>query len=89
MLTLARENRWDKVAELEAARRVQIETFFSAPVPVGDSSEVTAAIHQLLRMNDEIAKLGVQARDSIGSEHRVRQLGNKATRAYRRCASKA
>lgn len=87
MLRLAQEGEWHRVAESEAARRTQVELFFITPVSADESSEVASVIREVLRLNEQVAELGVRERERIGNEQRTCNRGEHARRAYRRCVA--
>ncbi len=88
MLEHARDGHWHRVAELEAARRAQVEVFFANPVTADDGADVAAAIREVLRFNEQVTRLGMQARDRVCEQHREQKIGDKARRAYRQCAAR-
>jgi hypothetical protein len=83
----ARDGVWQEVTELEAVRRKKVETFFATPVTDTDSADVAAAIREVLRLNQTVTELGIQARENLGNACRLQQVGNKARRAYSECTA--
>ena len=82
MLIMARKNHWQQVAEMEAERRRLVQCCFQRPVPEHDASDVAAAIGEILRLNEEIAELGQQWRDRLGTEIHAHKTGRAASTAY-------
>lgn len=85
MLSQARDNEWERVTELEAKRRELVLVCFRQTTPEQDSPDVAAAIKQILHLNQEVAELGRQFRDQLGTEIHTRKVGRAASAAYLSC----
>ena len=85
MLSQARDNEWERVTELEARRREMVLVCFQQTTPEQDSPEVAAAIREILHLNQEVAELGRQYRDQLGSEIHTHNVGRAAAAAYLGC----
>ncbi len=79
---MARDNQWQRVVELEAERRLLVQSCFQRPTPEQDAPEVAAAIRKILRLNEEVAELGQQWRDRLGTEIHTHKAGRAASAAY-------
>jgi len=86
MLAKAGDNEWGLVAEIEARRRELVMGCFPQPAPQQDTSEVAAAIKEILRLNQAITDLGKRYQDRIGTEIHSNKLGRAASAAYLGCA---
>ena len=86
MLAKAGDHEWGLVAEIEAGRRELVMRCFQQPAQQQDSSEVAAAIKEILRLNQEISDLGKRYQDQLGSEIHTNKLGRTASAAYLGCA---
>jgi hypothetical protein len=82
MLIMARENQWRQVAEMEARRRLLVQSCFQRPTPEQEASDVVAAIREILRLNEEVAELGQQWRGQLGTEIHAQKVGRAASAAY-------
>lgn len=85
MLSQARDNEWERVTELEAKRREMVLVCFRQTTSDQDSPAVAAAIREILHLNQEVAELGRQYRDQLGSEIRTHNAGRTASAAYLSC----
>ncbi len=86
MLELARDNAWERVAELEEARRMLVMQSFHTPTSKQDSATVAAVIREILSLNQQLTDLGKAHRQHLGNELRTNQVGRTAQQAYRGCA---
>lgn len=86
MLAKAGNHEWQLVAEIEARRRELVTRCFRQPAQQQHASEVTAAIKEILRLNQEITDLGKRYRDQLGTEIHTSKLGRTASAAYLGCA---
>ena len=83
MLVMARENEWERVALLEAERRVMVQGCFERATREQDAPEVAAAIREILRLNQEVANLAGTWKDQIGADIRTQNVGRAASAIYR------
>ncbi|GAB5413235.1 MAG: hypothetical protein Cons2KO_08380 [Congregibacter sp.] len=65
MLDLARDGDWDQVAELERARRGDLQECFAAPVSPEHGELVAEALAVMLHLNEELMSLIAGARDAV------------------------
>jgi hypothetical protein len=59
---------------------------FQQPAQQQDTSEVAAAIQEILRLNQAITELGKRYQDQLGTEIHTNKLGRTASAAYLGCA---
>ncbi len=86
MLVLAKENEWQRVAELDGQRRALVMQCFQFTTPDQDAPAVAAAIREILSLNQQVANLGAQQQATVSGHIRTQQLGRTARQAYSRCA---
>lgn len=86
MLELARDNAWERVAELEAQRRTLVMQCFHAPTEKQDSDIVAAVIREILSINQQLTDTGKAHQQYLGNQLRTNQVGRTAQQAYRGCA---
>jgi ABC-type histidine transport system ATPase subunit len=65
MLECASAGDWDQVAELERARREELELCFAEPVAAQHSELVSEALAVMLHLNEELMNLLATARDTV------------------------
>jgi hypothetical protein len=82
MLATARENDWQRVVELEARRARMVRDCFASPTPEQDAPQVAAAISEILHLNQQVAQLGGQWKQRLGTEIRNRKAARTASAAY-------
>ncbi len=86
MLAAAQENAWERVAEIDAQRRMLVMQCFHRPTPEQDASAVATAIREILALNHHITKLGKVQRQVLGDKLHTNRMGRIAQEAYLRCA---
>ncbi|VAW73705.1 hypothetical protein MNBD_GAMMA13-327 [hydrothermal vent metagenome] len=86
MLTLAQDNEWEQVAELDDKRRSLVMQCFQLATSDRDAPAVAAAIKEILLLNQQVADLGAQQQATLGGQIRAQQLGKTAKQAYSHCA---
>jgi hypothetical protein len=86
MLAKAGDHEWGLVAEIEARRRELVMRCFQQAARQQDTSEVAAAIQEILRLNQAITDLGKRYQDKLGTEIQSNKLGRTASAAYLGCA---
>lgn len=86
MLTLAQENEWERVAELDSQRRALVMQCFQFATSDRDAPAVATAIKEILSLNQQVADLGAQQQAAVGGHIRTQKLGQTARQAYSRCA---
>lgn len=82
MLNSARDDDWDEVSRLDAARKTDLQLCFSQETPSNDSPVVAEAIAALLHINEEIMALIKQARDRVSMESRELNRNKSAINSY-------
>jgi hypothetical protein len=85
MLARAGDREWGLVAEIEARRRELVMRCFQQPAQQQDTTEVAAAIKEILRLNQEITDLGKCYQNQLGTEIHTNKLGRTASAAYLGC----
>jgi len=86
MLAKARDHEWQRVAELEVARKTLVMRCFQQPTTGQDAPEVAAAIKEILSLNQQVTLLGRQYQEQIGSDIHASKVGRSAAAAYLGCA---
>jgi len=86
MLSLAQENEWERVAELDGRRRALVIQCFQTVTPEQDAVAVAAAIREILSLNQQVADLGAQQQAAVGGQISTQRRGRTAQQAYARCA---
>jgi hypothetical protein len=82
MLGHAEAGDWEAVIRDEDKRRQLIHQFFSSPSNMADVQGLSAAIQELLQINDELERLVTVAREKARSEVSTIATGRKAVNAY-------
>lgn len=87
MLSLAEDDQWDRVADIELLRRDDLRACFSDTVPVADAELMAEAMAALLSLNEELmAKLRV-ARSEVLALGRERMHKRSAVDSYQEIGS--
>lgn len=86
MLSKAQAGEWELVAGLETRRKTLVGDCFRQPASGQDAPEVAVAIREILSINQQVTRLGVQCRDRLGCELQAGRAGRSAAAAYRDCA---
>ena len=81
MLSLAREDSWDAVTNLEEQRREILAAGFAAPIPPSQSEIFSEALAAMLHMNEEMIGLLEAAKENVAikrtdQSHKKRSLGH-------------
>jgi len=81
MLSLAREDSWDAVTDLEEQRREVLAACFASPIPPSQSEIVSEALAAMLHMNEEMIGLLEAAKENVAikrtdQRHKKRSLGH-------------
>ena len=82
MLKHAEAGEWESVAEDEIKRRQLIDSFFSEPSNIAHEPEISTAIREMLKINDRLEKLTIDARDAARTRVSTINSGRKAVDAY-------
>lgn len=83
MLVMAREHEWERVALLEAERRVLVQDCFAHPTREQDAPGVAAAIREILCLNEEVARCAGSWKEQIGADIHTQSVGRSAAAVYR------
>ena len=86
MLISAQENAWERVAELDSQRHALVMHCFRSPTPERDASAVTAAIREILLLNQQVTDLGKAHQQNLGDKLHTNRVGRTAQVAYLGCA---
>jgi len=86
MLAKARDHEWERVAELEVARKTLVTRCFQQPASGQDAPEVAAAIKEILSLNQQVTQLGQKYQEQIGCDIHTSKVGRNASAAYLGCA---
>jgi hypothetical protein len=73
---------WGTAADLEAERRGLLEAIFDGPPAAADLPAITAILHEVVRVNDELVGLAEHRRRALERDADVAALGRTAVRAY-------
>ena len=65
MLSLAREDSWDAVTDLEKQRREVLAACFTSPIPPSQSEIFSEALAAMLHMNEEMIGLLEAAKENV------------------------
>ena len=81
MLSLAREDSWDAVTDLEEQRREVLAACFASPIPPSQSEIFSEALAAMLHMNEEMIGLLEAAKENVAikrtdQSHKKRSLGH-------------
>lgn len=82
MLDQAKAMEWARVAELECERKRLVQEIFRRPVDGQEAPGVAAAIREILRLNEQVTRLGQECRDRLGGELHSHKRGRTASAAY-------
>lgn len=86
MLANARDHDWERVNELEVARKALVVSCFQRPTAEQDAPEVAAAIKEILRLNQDVSEIGRLYKEELVGEIRTNNIGRAAKAAYQNCA---
>ena len=73
---------WGTAAELELARRVAVEEIFDRRPADAALPALTAALREVVRINDELIGLAEHRRRALAREIDLLAVGREAARAY-------
>ena len=82
MLTFARTDDWDEVAELELLRRDALGRCFDRPILDHDSSLVAEALAVILHLNEELVSVLTIAREQSLEESLIHRKARVAATQY-------
>jgi len=75
---------WNGVAELEAERRAIMERVFDETPTAAELPALTAALREVVRLNDELIGLAEHRRRALGRELDMTVRGLRVGEVYRR-----
>lgn len=81
MLSLARDDSWDSVTDLEEQRREVLARCFASPIPPSQTAVFSEALAAMLHMNEEMIGLLEAAKENVAikrtnQSHKNRSLGH-------------
>ena len=82
MLLRAQQGDWQKVADLEIARRHELELCFSIAITEAKGELVAEALAVLLHLNEELLSLLMSARDHAKRAAELQSVGQVAAETY-------
>lgn len=82
MLLRAQQGDWQKVADLEIARRRELELCFSIAITEAKGGLVAEALAVLLHLNEELLSLLMSARDHAKRATELQSVGQAAAKTY-------
>lgn len=82
MLLRAQQGDWQKVADLEIARRRELEQCFSIAITEAKGELVAEALAVLLHLNEELLSLLMSARDHAKRATELQSVGQAAAKTY-------
>ena len=82
MLLRAQQGDWQKVADLEIARRRELEVCFSIAITEAKGELVSEALAVLLHLNEELLSLLMSARDHAKRAAELQSVGQVAAETY-------
>ena len=82
MLGVAKDDDWQKLAELETSRRGLIQAAFSSPVPPADAALVADLIGRIQAANKDLVGFSSESRDRIAGALSTLAAGRRARSAY-------
>ena len=82
MMSVARDEDWDKLAALEARRQDLIRSAFARPIPDADSAVVAADIRRIQALTRDLITVIGRGRDRIGDALDTMAKGRRARSAY-------
>lgn len=82
MLHHAKKGEWERLAELEQARRALIEGFFASPPQPQEAAAVAEMIQAVAELDAKTVALAEQGRDSTAEALKVIANRQRAAEAY-------
>ena len=82
MLSVARGENWQELAELETSRRGLIQAAFSSSIPPADAAQVADVIARIQAANQDLVSLSSESRDRIAAALSTLAAGRRARSAY-------
>ncbi len=84
MLLSAKGGDWEDVVRLEEERHHLIEQIFPLNPKAADADSDAAALREILAMDSQVAKLGVEAKEEARGILAKLQKGRRAAHAYQK-----
>lgn len=82
MLETARAQDWERLTDLEAARRQHLQEAFTGKVSGAEAPAFAALAQQILALDRELIAAGEQERVTLGEALARLESGRRAKRAY-------
>ncbi len=82
MVSVAKDEDWDKLSALEARRQALIQSAFARPIPPADSATMAAVIRRIQALTRDLITTIGQGRDSIADALDTMAKGRRARSAY-------
>jgi hypothetical protein len=82
MLSLAKDNQWDSVTELEEERRLELQDCFSEPIPESQSTLFSEALAAMLHMNEELISILESAKAEVAIKRTDQRRTSASVRHY-------
>lgn len=86
MHTLARQDMWDKVAEMDVKRQNLLKSFDPETSDLS-ASLLTAQVQLIRQIDHDILQLAIEAKQKSASEHNNLQIQRSQCEAYRQAQS--
>lgn len=82
MVEHAGRGEWERIAELEQQRRMDMMQALREPLVEDETGEVRESLQQLMTLNGQLAEIVRSARDESVKQYNTLRDGRKATQAY-------
>ena len=82
MMSVARDEDWDKLSALETKRQALIKSAFARPIPPADSAVVASDIRQIQALTQDLITVINKGRSSIADVLDTMAKGRRARSAY-------
>ncbi len=88
MVSVAKDEDWEKLSALETRRQALIQSAFARPIPPADSATVAAVIRRIQSLTQDLITMTSQGRKSIGDVLDTMAKGRRARSAYGSASSR-
>lgn len=85
MVDAARVLQWERVMELEIARRSILDQVFATDAINGDVATARVLIASMVELNEEVARLATAGAESFAAELKALRQSRSAAKAYDTC----
>jgi hypothetical protein len=82
MLSLARDNSWDAVTDLEGHRKEALAACFASPIPPSQSEIFSEALAAMLHMNEEMIGLLEVAKENVAIKRSDQRRAKRSVGYY-------